>query len=138
MKQRSLIQRPANWRACFLMAIGSAMALSACLVIPVDYYSKGSRHNISAKTQSLLQPGVTTKEDVFLLLGEPDYTSDDDRCIGYRWRKAKSVYLFVFVNVADIGEHTKSYLLQIKFDRDNRVVAVDLREAWGPVVPRPE
>jgi len=110
------------------MAVGSAMALSGCLVIPVDYYSKASRHNISAKTQSLLQPGVTTKEEVFLILGEPDYASDDGQRIGYAWKKVKFV-VFVYTGAA---EFEKGYLLQIKFDSDNRVLDVDLREVWNP------
>jgi hypothetical protein len=33
------------------------------------------------------------------------------------------------------GEVEKGYLLQIKFDSDNRVVGVDLRQAWNSDVP---
>jgi outer membrane protein assembly factor BamE (lipoprotein component of BamABCDE complex) len=111
--------------------VGGAMMFSGCLVIPVDYHSKGSRQNISDKTQSLLQPGVTTKEEVFLLLGEPDYAFDDGQHIGYAWKKVK---MMMFLGYGG-GEVEKGYLLQIKFDSDKRVVSVVLTQAWNSDVP---
>ena len=78
-----------------------------------------------------MQPGVTTKEEVFLLLGEPDYASEDGQRIGYAWKKVK-MWMVVY-NAA--GEIEKGYLLQIKFDSDNRVVGVDLMQAWNSDVP---
>jgi hypothetical protein len=86
MKRSSLIRR-GKPVGVVPYSVGGAMMFSGCLVIPVDYHSKGSRQNISDKTQSLLQPGVTTKEEVFLLLGEPDYAFDDGQHIGYAWKK---------------------------------------------------
>ncbi len=129
MKRRSLIPRVANCWGWFLMAAWGVMALSGCLVIPVDYYSLGSRHNISAKTQSLMQPGVTTKEEVVLILGEPDYASDDGQRFDYAWRKVKWV---IFFGLSE-GVREKNYLLQIMFDSDNRVVDVVLTDAWNPI-----
>ena len=135
MNRRSLIRRPANWWAWFLMAAGGAMVLSGC-VIPLDSYMPGSRHNIGAKTQSLLQPGITTKEEVFLLLGEPDYVRDDGQRIGYAWSKLKMVYILgVGFGTAAGGTVERNYLLRIRFDRDNRVVVVDLIKTWGEVPP---
>lgn len=129
--KRSLIRRQVNRWTWFLLTTGCAIVLSGCLIIPVDYHSGGSRHNISAETQSLMQPGVTTKEEVFLLLGEPDYASEDGQRIGYAWKKVK-MWMVVY-NAA--GEIEKGYLLQIKFDSDNRVVGVDLMQAWNSDVP---
>jgi outer membrane protein assembly factor BamE (lipoprotein component of BamABCDE complex) len=130
MRRRSLIRRPANWWAWFLMAAWGAMTLSGCLGIPVDYYANYSRHNISDKTQSQLQPGVTTKEEVFLLLGEPDYASYDGQSIGYGWTRVKAVYAVLGQFTADAGEIKRSYVLQIKFDSNNRVVGVDVTKEW--------
>jgi outer membrane protein assembly factor BamE (lipoprotein component of BamABCDE complex) len=115
------------------MVAWGAMVLSGCLVIPGDYHAKYSRHNISDKTQLLLQPGVTTKEEVFLLLGEPDHASDDGQNIGYGWTKVKAVYVVLGQFTADAGEIKRYYVLQIKFDSDNRVVAVDVTKEWIPL-----
>ena len=132
MKRRSLIRRPANWWAWFVMAAWGVMTLSGCLAIPTDYHSKYSRHNISDKTQSLLRPGVTTKEEVLLLLGEPDYVSGDGQRIAYYWTKVKMLWGAVGGAGYSVGagEIERSYCLDIKFDNDNRVVGVDLTKYW--------
>lgn len=126
MKRRSLIPLLANCGGWFLMAAWGMMALSGCVVIPVDSYSSGSRHNISAKTQSLMQPGVTTKEEVVLILGEPDYASANGQRFDYVWRRVKWAFFFG----QGEGVIEKGYLLQIKFDSYNRVVDVVLTDAW--------
>jgi len=103
------------------------MGLSGCF-IPLNYYENFSRHSISDKTQSLLRPGVTTKEEVFLLLGEPDIASKDGQSITYIWTKVYGWYLLYFEGRG--GEVKRCYVLEIKFDSDNRVVGVDLKKTW--------
>jgi hypothetical protein len=70
---------------------------------------------------------------VFLLLGEPDHASDDGQNIGYGWTKVKAVYVVLGQFTADAGEIKRYYVLQIKFDSDNRVVAVDVTKEWIPL-----
>ena len=37
-------------------------------------------------------PGATTKEEVFLMLGEPDEVSSDECRMAYRWTKVKALW----------------------------------------------
>lgn len=125
--------------ASAMLAVSAAgtlvLLLSGCLVIPVDYHSAGSRHNVSAEVKSQLQPGLTAKEDVFLMLGEPDYASEDGRRLGYAWRKVKVIWM-VFAGSGGMGgEIEKSYLLQVSFDPSNRVSRVDMPKKWGDKEP---
>ena len=62
---------PVPFRIVF--CLGFAALATGCIIIPVDYHPPGVRHNISSKTQARLEPGLTTKSEVFLLLGEPDH-----------------------------------------------------------------
>jgi hypothetical protein len=109
-----------------IMAVG-LLLLGGCMYIPVNYHAAGSRSEVSSATQSKLEPGVTTKEDVFLLLGEPDYASEDGQYLGYRWTK-----VLAWIGTLAGGEEArKSYLLQVSFDVANRVSRVDVLEQWG-------
>ena len=65
---------------------------SSCLVIPANYYTSDSRKNISDEIMPQIVPGVTTREDVFLTLGEPDEQSPDERRMIYRWTKVKALW----------------------------------------------
>ena len=75
---------PVTVMACLLPAL-----LPACVPIGVVPWSEGGqvRHiqarnfprNIDDKTASLLTPGQTTRKDVVLKLGEPDFVYDDER-----------------------------------------------------------
>ena len=49
---------------------GGLLLLAGCLVIPVDYYQTGSGRNVSPKTSDVLRPGISTKEEVLLTLGD--------------------------------------------------------------------
>ena len=120
--------------ASLALALAAAGMLAGCLVIPVDYYSAGSRSNLNTKTGSKLQPGVTTKEDVFLLLGEPDQVSEDGQRLGYAWSKVKAIWIVASYGGGAGGEAEKSYLLLISFDASNRVSRASLVKQWGSEV----
>jgi hypothetical protein len=113
----------------------AAGLVAGCLVIPVDYYEAGSRHNLSTKTGNTLTTGLTTKEEIFLSLGEPDYASEDGRRLGYAWTKVKAVWVIAGQGSAAAGEIQRSYVLVATFDDSNRVFRVQLQKAWGPEVP---
>ena len=121
-------------KACGLILAGHLVALAGCIVIPipVNYHASGSRMNVNQLTASRLQPGVSTKEDVLLLLGEPDYCSQDGQTLGYSWTK---VGLLLIVGTQAGGGETeigKNCMLEIAFDATNRVAFTELhRKLWS-------
>ncbi|HXJ61082.1 MAG TPA: hypothetical protein VNU68_30925 [Verrucomicrobiae bacterium] len=126
--------RHAGWRFLALGLAGLAVVwLAGCLVIPVNHYQTGSRHKVNAKS---LQPGVTTKEELVLMLGEPDFYSEDEQRFGYAWTKVKAVWV---VQGMGRGESERSYVLEASFDASNRLSQVRLLKNWGdPVNPTRE
>ena len=52
-----------------LLAMGAGLLLlGGCLIIPTNYHTPGSRHNITGQTTNLFQIGTTTREDILLAL----------------------------------------------------------------------
>ncbi|HVN42025.1 MAG TPA: hypothetical protein VMT50_04525 [Steroidobacteraceae bacterium] len=112
--------RVAGWVAAF----AGVLLLSGCLIVPVSYTQPGSRHNVSDTTGKALQPGITTLEDVFLQLGEPDYVSPDGRRLGYAWTKVQALLIVVtYGSPAPSAELGKTSLLEVSFDSEGRVEA---------------
>jgi hypothetical protein len=106
--------------------------LAGCIAIPVNYHAAGSRQNVNQKVQVELQPGITTKEDVFLRLGEPDYYSEDGQVIGYAWTKVGAILMVGGYGSAAAAEIGKSYLFEISFDSSNYIARVELRrDLWS-------
>ena len=120
------------------LSAAALVALTACIIIPVNYHDVGVRHNVSEKTSAKLQAGITTKRDIFLLLGEPDFVSEDEDRIGYAWTKVKMIILWASYGGGGGEEVKRSYILEISFEndlvRDARII-----KDWGPqVVPTHE
>jgi hypothetical protein len=115
-----------------LMATASVW-LAGCLVFPTNHYEAGSRHDIPSLTQTNLQIGVTTKEDVLLMLGEPDIVATNEQCFVYRSAKVKAVWV-AYAVVAPIGlgggdfEHVHE--LEVLFDASNRVAQARFSKHW--------
>ncbi len=115
--------------ACLaLAAVG--VGLAGCLIIPTDYFAAGSRRNVSPRTVQVLQPGVTTKEDVLLVLGEPDSDPEDGRRLDYEWTKVKAIWFVGGYGAAIGGEIQCTNVLQVSFDASNRVSQVRLVGEW--------
>lgn len=110
----------------FVTMIAALSLLAGCLIIPVSYYPTGSRHNVAPGTTDVLHPGVTTKEELLLMLGEPDFVSEDGQRLGYAWRKIKVVFL-AQVSSELLG---RRYLLEASFDAHNRLVETRLLKEW--------
>jgi outer membrane protein assembly factor BamE (lipoprotein component of BamABCDE complex) len=115
-----------------------AVALTGCVVIPVDYYDSNSRRNITPDTASSLVPGVTTREEVIMRLGEPNHVADDGRRIGYAWEKVKAIVAAGYGGSGGAGEIERGYLLEITFDHRNKVREVNFRKKWGGSVLKQE
>jgi outer membrane protein assembly factor BamE (lipoprotein component of BamABCDE complex) len=127
--------RAAGWAA----AAAGSLLLTGCLVIPVSYTQAGSRHNVSDTTARGFQPGITTREDVLLQLGEPDYVSIDGRRLGYAWTEVHAV-LFVSGSSGPgaTDEMGKTSVLEVSFDAEGRMEAsrVISKGMWfGVAVP---
>jgi outer membrane protein assembly factor BamE (lipoprotein component of BamABCDE complex) len=112
------------------LAVGMVF-LAGCVGVPVNFYDAGSRRNIASKTTRALQPGVTTKQDVFLTLGEPDYVSEDARKIGYSWTKVKALWITTgyYGNNFDF-EIKRTHVLEATFDDCNRLLQTRITDDW--------
>jgi outer membrane protein assembly factor BamE (lipoprotein component of BamABCDE complex) len=117
-----------------LAAILACVVLAGCLVVPVDYHATGSRHNITMEATNVLRVGVTTREEVLLTLGEPDFVSEDGQRFGYLWTKVKAIWAVASYGPGAGGEFTRSYLIETSLDRSNRVSDVRLQQKWGESV----
>ncbi len=122
-----------HWGVLLLMLAGVAL-LAGCLIVPTNYYESNSRHNLNLLTQTNLVIGVTTREDVLLLLGEPDCGIDMDQSYGYKWSKVKAIWFIAAGSgggggVAGGGiQH--DYMLWVSFDESNRVSQTQLVKHW--------
>jgi hypothetical protein len=118
-----------------LVAVLCAIVLAGCLIIPVDYHATGSRQNVTAESTNALRLQATTREEILLALGEPDFASEDGRRFGYLWTKVKAIWVVASYGGAGAGgEITRSYLLETSFDPSNRLSDVRLLKQWGDSV----
>lgn len=132
---------PTNSRVCWERLIGCLAVLflcglsGGCLILPMNYHTAASRHNISLQTTNLLEIGITTKDEVLLKLGEPDFASPDEQRLGYLWSKVKCVWAIGGMGGGAAGEITRSYLVETSFDSSNRVSGVRALRRWGESAP---
>lgn len=124
--------RARRFRLC--AGLATVTLLAGCIIVPVDYTQAGSRHNVSEKTATTLQPGEITKEEVLLRLGEPDWVSEDERLLGYTWTKVKALVFYGAYYTGGIAEVPKSSLLKLTFDAEDRLVAATAVSEWGATV----
>lgn len=124
-------------RGCPAVVAGLAgMFVSAgCLVIPVDYYQAGSRRNLTPRTAAQIEVGTTTKLEVVLMLGEPDYVSESEDRLGYAWSKVKAVVFVGGYYSAAMGELARNHVLVIAFDEAGRAVEAELHKTWIHEMP---
>ncbi len=117
------------------VVLGSVL-LSGCIIIPVDYHAAGSRRNITMESTNLVQIGTTTRTELLLTWGEPDFASEDGRRFGYLWTKVKVIWAVASYGGAGAGgECTKSYLIETSFDESDHLSKVTLKGRWGDSVP---
>ncbi len=83
----------------------------------------GSRHNVDRYTKSEFHPGITTMEEVLLLLGEPDAAEGDQR-FSYSWVRR-------YAWSPDIGGPGRKWRLEIEFDVNKRVSRVNVSNEYS-------
>lgn len=101
---------------CIFMAFAFCALSNGCIVIPVNFHSAGSRHNVNEDVMNALQPGTTTKEDVFVGFGEPDIVSANGNCLTYTWDKIKLIWILAGNTGATGGTVDSIYELVLCFD----------------------
>jgi outer membrane protein assembly factor BamE (lipoprotein component of BamABCDE complex) len=72
-----------SFRIVLVILIATATLLLMACPFPVPPRSFGTRENIDDKLPAFIKEGVTTREDVFMKLGEPDTVAIDDSWILY-------------------------------------------------------
>lgn len=99
-----------------------------CIVVPVPIPETDllvGRRSISKEELEQLVPGETSRLDVIMEYGEPDYASDDESVLAYRWEVGRAVVLWAVgggYSAAGGAEIvTKTYLVKMKFDQDGRL-----------------
>ena len=96
---------------------------SGCAIIPTNFYAPNSRIGVSKKTQQTIIVGATTREDVFLMLGEPTSSYADGSCVWYTWTKVKALWGWMLAfgyggggSAGGAGYVETDYVLVIRFD----------------------
>ena len=102
-------------------ALLAVVASTAGCPIPLPSgYTTSSRENISAEVTVQLEAGVTTREAVLLLLGEPDGTGPDDAWLAYGSVYGEGGVVFVICaggNCGGTGSEKMEYRrLVVSFD----------------------
>jgi hypothetical protein len=115
------------------MALATGMTLLAGCIIPTDYHAPGSRQNVDPKTPANFAVGVTTKEEVLLKLGEPDFASEDGQRLGYAWTQVKALWFAGYGYSGGGGAIEKNYLLEIAFDEKDTVSTARVIQHWGSI-----
>jgi len=103
-----------NRAILYFAAILVLISLSGCLIIPTDYYTSNSRHNITGSPPEKIIPGTTIREEVLNILGEPDKVSSDESEFLYFAQKVKAGLIIIPLGG---GEIDKLYFLTIRFNK---------------------
>jgi outer membrane protein assembly factor BamE (lipoprotein component of BamABCDE complex) len=103
-------------------------AICTGCMIPVSYYTPGSRRNVQEKTALTIIPGQTTREEVLAALGAPDQVSPNGSQMVYSWEKVKAIGGFGY----GYGEAIQRSNLVITFDERNVVVQREIEKKGFP------
>ena len=125
----------AKWNLLVGLA-GLALLTSGCLIIPTNEHDSGNaRRNITKNTPSSFQPGVSTREDLLLVLGEPDAATSDESKFAYRAEKIVG-YWIVFSNTsADGGPILRQRFLLVDFDPNGHLKSCEVSQRFWPRSP---
>jgi hypothetical protein len=124
-----------------LRAAGAAVGLMAlgtgCIILPTPEHNSGqARANLTRETPARIQPGVATREEVLLGLGEPDAVSSDERRLVYRSEKIIAYWIAGGGYTGGIGALTKDRYLLVELDEAGVVTRHAPSTAWlGSTAP---
>jgi hypothetical protein len=116
------LTRPSSaWRR---LAVAACTALlSACIVVPAGNLPGPAA--VPAPTAAALKPGVSTRLDVLMALGDPDYRYASDRAFGYRWSETLA-WVIIGAGYSATGfPIDEMRMLMIEFGVDGSIVRLD-------------
>lgn len=122
------------------LVLGGALVSAGCPVPLPAGYTASSRENLGAEVTSRLVAGVTTREDVLLLLGEPDQAPADGAWLAYNSVYGRGGVLFVLFaggGAAGAGGEQMEYRrLVVTFDEQGRLLNAEYvsKECWEGIV----
>jgi len=109
-----------HWCRSLLVSL-SAAGLVACIILPVPVDHTRGRA-VDPKTIAV---GVTTKDEVFARVGEPDAIWEDERIVVYGWEHANWLFAALFPNDAGAAYRYSDQLLFVQFDETGRAARAD-------------
>jgi hypothetical protein len=102
-----------------------AGCLTGCLIIPTPHSDSGyARTNVDLHTPEQFTPGVTTRQDIIMALGEPDAVSWDECQMAYRSEKIVGLWMFGGYGGGDAGTIYKDHFYFFEFDLRGRFQTV--------------
>lgn len=128
-------------------AIGAILLFSGgCIILPIPHPASSVRSRpgiVRPEDAAFIQPGVTTREQVLLCLGQPDDHWRDQQVFYYHWSTSTLGLFVAFDRWSEYIECEKHHALFIEFDSNSHVTrselkqgddAVRLKELW-PTLP---
>lgn len=121
---------------CIVLILSTTLFTSGCPVPIPPGYNASSRENIDEETKQRLVAGVTTFEDVLLLLGEPDEVGANDSWLAYGSIHGEGGLLFLFCAgggcMGGGSEKMEYHRLIVSFDENGVMTTADFvsKECW--------
>ena len=114
---------------------------AGCIPIPTgEFTGEGtsigrgiSRGGLDSKNLALIHPEATTKEEVLLNLGEPDFASQNERKFVYWWSTYQGIWVIPGPHLAGGGGAILNhlYLFLVEFDEKDIVKRFELKKRTG-------
>ena len=106
-----------------------------CLYIPMfDQVTAGSRGEIEEGNLEFLEVDYTTRAEVVLILGEPEYAAGGDKFFIYSWERDYGEMTIWLIGPVPV---TKEVFLLIEFDEEGFMTRYDIRKgsaAWQEIL----
>ena len=108
------------------VALGLACAslLSACIVVPAGNLLGPAA--VPATAVAVLKPGTSSRVDVLMTLGDPDYRYGADRAFGYRWSETLAWVIFGGGYSAAGFPIDEMQMLMIEFGDEGLIARLDI------------
>lgn len=96
--------------------------LSGCVYVPYHAHI----HRVpDEKTLASIKEGLTSKEEVLLILGEPDRVRANEKIFLYWWQEEEGMVVWL---VGDARQVRSTYSLHIEFDENNIVKKFEMKK----------
>jgi hypothetical protein len=115
----------ASMKLLLLWSTGTILAGASGCVLPVPHYGAPStdrlRQNVVQELRRFPEPGVSTREDVLIRLGEPDRAETDEGRFFYEWNRIVLVWGIGGYFGGMLGWVTQHQQLAVDFDAEGIV-----------------